>query len=165
MIAKTEHIKQKLLDVKYGRIQEGLKIGVPEIDEYLRLKKGNMNLFIGHANVGKTTTVIYLLTLWALKHNLKFLVWSSENTPQSIVRKIIEFRMDEPINTASDAKITKALEWTNKHFKIIDVTDLYSYKQLLEEAQQILEVWNYDGLVVDPYNSLMKDKELLKQVG
>lgn len=165
MIANTKDIKEKLLDVKYNRVQEGLKIGVPDIDEFIRFKRGNMDLFIGHANVGKTTTVIYLLTLWALKHDLKFLVWSSENTPQSIVRKIIEFRMDEPINTASDSKIEKALQWCNKHFKIIDVKELYTYKDLMEEALSVLDIWQYDGLLLDPYNSLMKDKDLLKQVG
>ncbi len=39
MIAQTKNIKDKILDIKYGRIKEGLKIGVPEIDEYLRFKK------------------------------------------------------------------------------------------------------------------------------
>ena len=92
MIAQTNKLQEKILDIKYGRIKEGLKIGVPEIDEHIRQKKG-FSIFIGHANVGKTTVIIYLFTLWARLHNLKFLVWSSENTPESILRKIIEFKM------------------------------------------------------------------------
>lgn len=165
MIAQAKIIKDKILDVKYGRVKEGLGIDIPEIDEYLRFKKGNFNLLIGHANVGKTTIIIYLFVVWAIKHNLRFLIWSSENTPQSIVRKLIEFKMNKAINIASDIEIDKAIEWCDKHFKIIDVEDLYTYKQLLKESESIKEAWNYDALLVDPYNSLAKDYNLLKVVG
>ena len=68
MIATTDNIKEKIFDIKEGRIQEGLKIGIPDIDEYIRFKQGNFNLVIGHANVGKTTVICYLLTLWAVYH-------------------------------------------------------------------------------------------------
>jgi hypothetical protein len=165
MIAHTKNIKDKILDIKYGRIKEGLKIGVPEIDEYLRFKKSNFNLIIGHANVGKTTIIIYLFVLWAIKHKLKFLIWSSENTPQSIVRKIIEFKMGLPIQEASEQQIADAINWCDFHFKVIDVEELYTYKQLMKEAELIKEAWDYDALLIDPYNSLSKDPKLQKLTG
>lgn len=165
MIAQTKNIKDKILDIKYGRIKEGLKIGVPEIDEYLRFKKSNFNLIIGHANVGKTTIIIYLFVLWAIKHKLKFLIWSSENTPQSIVRKIIEFKMGLPIQEASEQQIADAINWCDFHFKVIDVEELYTYKQLMKEAELIKDAWDYDALLIDPYNSLSKDPKLQKLTG
>ena len=61
MIAQAANIEKKILDIKYGRVLEGLKIGIPDIDEYIRFKAGNFNLLIGHANVGKTTIITYLL--------------------------------------------------------------------------------------------------------
>jgi len=164
MIAQANKLQEKILDIKYGRIKEGLKIGIPEIDEYIRQKKG-FSIFIGHANVGKTSLVIYLFVLWAKLHKLKFLIWSSENTPQSILRKIIEFKMGVPIQNATDSQIKEAVAWSDRHFKIIDVDDLYTYKQLLKESQQIKDAWNYDGLLIDPYNSLSKDASILKMVG
>jgi len=164
MIAQANKLQEKILDIKYGRVKEGIKIGVPEIDEHIRFKK-NLLIAIGHANVGKTTTLIYFYVLWARKHGLKFVIWSSENTPESILRKIIEFYMGKPIQTATDAEISNAVSWANKQFKIIDVEDLYTYKQLLKEAQQIKDAWDYDGLLIDPYNSLAKDASILKMVG
>ena len=121
MIAQAKNIQDRILDIKYGRVKEGLKIDVPEIDEYLRFKKSSMNLAIGHSNVGKTTILIYLFTIWAIKHNLRFLVFSSENTPQSIVRKIIEFKMGKPIQEASDKLISEAVEWSNKYFNFFNI--------------------------------------------
>jgi len=165
MIANTNNIKQRILDVKNGKIQEGLGVGIPEIDEYIRYKQGNFNLIIGHANVGKTTTICYLLTLWAVKHSLKFVVWSSENTPDSIMRKFIEFKMGKPIHIADEQEIDVALKWANEHFRIIDVQELYTYKDLLKEADSIAEVWQYDCLIVDPYNSLAKDTTMIRSLG
>lgn len=165
MIVNSSNIFKKLLDIKHGRVKEGLKIGVPDIDEYLRYKQGNFNLLIGHANVGKTTVIMYLFVIWALKHKKRFLIWSSENTPQSIQRKIVEFKMRKPITKAEDAEIKDALEWSDQYFKIIDVEELYTYKQLLEEAKAIKDAWNYDAILIDPYNSLVKDKQLYKEVG
>lgn len=165
MILDPYELYNRLLDIKHGRIKEGLKLGIPEIDEYLRYKQGNFNLLIGHANVGKTTVILYLFVIWALKHQLKFLIWSSENTPQSIQRKIIEFKMNKPITLADDQEIKSALAWSTQYFKIIDVEDLYSYKELLKEATAIKETWDYNSILIDPYNSLIKDKQLYKEVG
>jgi len=165
MITQSLKIKDKILDIKYGRVKEGLKIDIPNIDEYIRFKQGNFNLIIGHANVGKTTVIIYFFVVWAIKHNLRFLIWSSENTPQSIMRKIIEFKMGLPIHTANESQISEAISWADKHFKIIDVEDLYTYKQLLKEAKAIKDAWDYHGLLIDPYNSLAKEHQLLRTVG
>lgn len=165
MIVNSSEIFKRLLDIKHGRVKEGLKIGVPDIDEYLRYKQGNFNLLIGHANVGKTTVILYLFVIWALKHKKRFLIWSSENTPQSIQRKIVEFKMRKPITNAEDAEIKDALEWSDTYFKIIDVEELYTYKELLEEAKAIKDAWDYDAILIDPYNSLVKDKQLYKEVG
>ena len=165
MILNPYELYNRLLDIKHGRIKEGLKLNIPEIDEYLRYKQGNFNLLIGHANVGKTTVILYLFVLWSIKHHLKFLIWSSENTPQSIQRKIIEFKMQKPITLAEDDEIKSALAWSTQYFKIIDVEELYSYKELLQEAKEIKEEWDYDSILIDPYNSLIKDKQLYKEVG
>jgi len=165
MILDPYELYNRLLDIKHGRIKEGLKIGIPEIDEYIRYKQGNFNLLIGHANVGKTTVILYLFVIWAIKHNLKFLIWSSENTPQAIQRKIIEFKMNKPITLAEDEEIKSALAWSTLHFKIIDVEELYTYNELLQEATEIKENWEYNAILIDPYNSLIKDKQLFKEVG
>ncbi len=68
------------MDVKYNRIPQGLGIGVPEIDEHIRWKRSSFDVIVGHANTGKTTVIMYFMVAYALKHNLKWLVFSSENT-------------------------------------------------------------------------------------
>ena len=109
MISNANNIKEKLLDVKYDRIEQGLKLDVPEFDEWLRFKRGAFNICVGHANTGKTTVIIYLMVAYALKHNLRWLIFSSENTDYSIARKIIEFKLAQPIQKIPDATIESSV--------------------------------------------------------
>jgi hypothetical protein len=165
MIATIKDLKEKVLDIKYDRIEQGKTLDIPEVDEWLRFKKGAFNICVGHANTGKTTVVLYLMLAYALKHNLSWLIFSSENTDYSIARKLIEFKTATPVQKLPDARIEEELNWINDHFKIISVNKIYTARTLMEEAKKIKEVFDYDGLFVDPYNSLAKDAQLLRSVG
>jgi archaellum biogenesis ATPase FlaH len=167
MIADVNHLKTSLLDIKHNRVQQGLGLNFPEIDEHIRLKpfQGSFDIVVGHANTGKTTVVMYLMTAFTIKHGLKWLVFSSENSSQSIARKAIEFYIGLPIQQMSENRIDEALNWFNEHFKIIEVDKLYTARDLMAEAAQIKKEWDYDGFLIDPYNSLIKDKSLLRSVG
>lgn len=158
-------LKDRLLDVKYNRIEQGLGLEVLEIDEYLRFKKGAFNICVGHANTGKTTVIIYLMTAYALKHGLKWLIFSSENTDYSIARKLIEFKTGKVIQKLEDSRIEDELKWVNEHFRIIQVDKIYTARTLMDEAKAIFKHWEYDGLLIDPYNSLAKDPALIRSVG
>jgi len=165
MIASIKDLKEKVLDIKYDRIEQGLGLGINEVDEWLRFKRGAFNICVGHANTGKTTVILYLMMAYALKHNLRWLIFSSENTDYSIARKLIEFKTATPVQQLPDAVIDEELAWINEHFKIITVNKIYTARTLMSEATKIKEVFDYDGLFVDPYNSLAKDAQLLRSVG
>lgn len=165
MLAELKQIQKNILDVKYGRLKEGLKINIPEFDEHIRFKPSNFNVIIGHSNVGKTTVILYLMCMYTIKHNIKWLIFSSENTSTSVARKILEFARNKAIQQMTDDEIEYGLAWVLQHFKIIDVDKLYTYKDLLKEAKEIHSEWQYDGLLIDPYNSLAKDKDLMRNVG
>lgn len=164
-LTTVNELKERLLDIKEGRVALGLGLGIPEVDEFLRWKPNSFDIVVGHANVGKTTVITYLMTAFAMKHNLKWLIFSSENTPQSIARKVIEFYKGKNLMDMSDSEMEDGLRWTNEHFQILDITKLYTARQLLTEAKLIKEKFNYDGMLIDPYNSLVKDSSLMKSVG
>ena len=50
MLTTKDVLLEKLYDVKYDRIEQGLGLDVSEVDEFLRFKKGAFNICIGHAN-------------------------------------------------------------------------------------------------------------------
>jgi len=64
MLIDFEKTVSTLRDVKSGKIKEGLKLGIDQIDEYLRFKPTNFNVILGHANVGKTSVILYLMLMY-----------------------------------------------------------------------------------------------------
>lgn len=165
MLVKFQEQIEKINDIREGKIKEGLSLGIEPIDEYFRFKPSNFNVILGHANVGKTNLTIYLMVLYSIKHDIRWLVFSSENEPYSLIKKIVEFLENEIINKIPEYYLKEHLEWVDKHFKFIDNQSLYSYKDLLKEAQAIKNAWDYQGFLIDPYNSLIKDKDILKGIG
>jgi len=154
-----------LQKVRSGEIKTATGLGIKDFDEHFRFKSSNFNIILGHANVGKTSIALYLMLLYSVLHQKKWLVYSSENEPYSLIRKMIEFLEKKPINKVTDKGFEKSSDFINDHFKFIDNGQMYTYKDLLDYADAIKQAWNYHGLFIDPYNSLKKDADLLKSVG
>ena len=74
--------------------------------------------------------------------------------------------MDQnPINKVKEADYQKHLSYINDTFKIVDPGTLHTYRSLLDLGKAVKDAWSYDGMLIDPYNSLIKDQELMKGVG
>lgn len=155
---------QHLDKVRKGQVQEGYKLGIPEIDEYFRFKRGNFNVILGQANVGKTSVALYLMLLYSLRHDIKWLVFSSENEPYSIIRKLLEYLLAEPINKLTDESYRYGTQVIKNFFKFISPERLYTYKDLIRLGESYKAAWEYQGLLIDPYNSLIKDAEMAKTI-
>ena len=156
LINFDKHLK-KLNDIRAGKVNEGLRLGVDRLDNHFRLVYGNLNFILGHANTGKTHLVFYLMFLYSLKHNVRWLVFSSENEPYALIRKLIEFAEGKPINQIEKEDFEKQYEWVYNHFKFVDSEKAYTYKDLLELATAVKKAWDYQGFLIDPLNSLKKD--------
>jgi len=165
MLINYEKVTAHLQDIRTGKIKEGLTLGVPEIDEYFRFKPASFNIVLGHSNTGKTTIVLYLMLAYAIKHQIKWLVFSSENEAYSIIRKLIEFLEERPIQDIPQKQFEKHSHFIYTHFKIIDANKTYTYRELLDLCKVVKDAWNYQGLLIDPYNSLIKDPKLISSVG
>jgi len=156
LINFDKHLK-KLNDIRAGKVNEGLRLGVDRLDNHFRLVFGNLNFVLGHANTGKTHLVFYLMFLYSQKHNVRWLVFSSENEPYALIRKLIEFAEGKPINQIEKEDFKKQYDWVFNYFKFVDTEKAYTYKDLLELATSIKKAWDYQGFLIDPLNSLKKD--------
>ena len=145
----------KLDDVRMGKVKEGLKFGQWNLDSHLRFKRGNFNVVLGHANVGKTSVMLYLMLLQTIVNDIKWLVFSSENTPVSIAKKLSEFFLGKPINKIDEDEFQMALDLVQRYFIIIDTDKkMYTYKDLIEEATDIYHEEGFDGFLIDQSSAL-----------
>jgi hypothetical protein len=165
MIINYSEQLEKLRQIRNGSVKEGLKLDIPSIDEYLRFKPKGFNVILGQANVGKTSAVLFLMLCYTLKHKKKWLIFSSENQPHSIIRKLVEYLAKKPIHLVEEEQFIKCTEFIDEYFKIIDSEKLYTYRDLINLGVQYKNAWDYDGFMIDPYNSLAKDEKLMKSLG
>lgn len=153
-------------NIRMNRVKQGYDFGHHKLDEYLRFKRGNFNIILGHNNVGKTTTILYLMVLQSMKNKLKWLIFSSENTPESVAIKIVQFYLGKTINKVEEDEMQKAMRFIMGYFIIIDADKkMYSYKDLIEEATDINSEEGIDGFLIDPYNSLRKEPKMFQALG
>ena len=156
LINFEKHLK-KLNDIRAGNVNEGLRLGIDRLDNHFRLVYGNLNFILGHANTGKTHLVFYLMFLYSLKHNVRWLVFSSENEPYALIRKLIEFAEGKPINQIETQDFKKHYDWVFNYFKFVDTEKAYTYKDLLQLATAVKKGRDYQGFLIDPLNSLKKN--------
>lgn len=160
LIDKDYHLEM-LEKKRKGKLKQGLGIDIVDFDNHIRLKKNEFTVVSGHANVGKTTVVLWIMLIYSVKHGVKWLIYSSENNAWSLIDKLISMRMMEPVDKVSDIEYYKARDFVMGHFKFINDTKSYTAYDLLEIAESILLDEAYDGLLIDPYNSLAKDRSKL----
>ena len=148
-----------------GKYYDTGKLGVYEVDQYLRLKDGEFVVVVGHANVGKTHTLLYLMLLQSYNFGKKWLIYSAENEVPSLKRKLIEFLVCKPIQGIDEGMMFRKLDFINEYFQFIDGNRLFTAFELLEVMSSIKNEWNYTGALIDPYNSLSTDQKKLGKTG
>lgn len=137
-----------------GEIQVGLDTGNKILDKHFRYKK-DFTIINGHSNVGKTTLAMFLMVNASIRHNWKWVMYSSENRTASIKMKLLQFLVDKPIGMIDYQTMKLAYKWIEEHFVLISNKDVLSYADLLLYGDIMMaNDEHFDGFFIDPYNSL-----------
>lgn len=144
-----------IFGLKNGTLKVGKGIG-NDLDEFFRHKKGDLNVLLGHANVGKTFWILWYFLKLAEIHKEKFIIFSSENSIGNLKLTLIHFYYRKKIQDLTDEEVNKALLFIDLYFKFVDTEKLYSVKSLLELFEK--EKDKFNTAFIDPYNSLIKDE-------
>ena len=143
-------------EIRLGKVKQGLGIGVEKFDNCVAWKQGQFNMINGHDNVGKTDVLLWYFVCMAKIHNKKMLIYSSENTIRSQVFKIFNFwtgkRMDKHFGIDNKG-FQRTLNEISDCFEFIPNNKRYSAYDILDLAGKK----SHDGLLVDPFNSLMTE--------
>ena len=116
MILNIQEQIDKLNKIRKGEVRQAYTLGIPDFDEYFKLSLGQYNIVLGHSNTGKTTTILYIMLLYSVKHKIKWLIYSSENEAYTIIRKLVEFLTGLPINKIDEKVFLEKIRWVNEYF-------------------------------------------------
>lgn len=156
-----------------GTLQMGQTTGSPTLDKHFLFKQGNLVMINGHDNVGKTVFISWMFLLAALYHNWKFLLFISENTIGSVMRKLIQFYWGKPLvkteyePAMNEIEYNIAKEFVESHFIFIRAQEeLYNYKDVLNMTKKTLKLHpDLKCTLIDPYNSLKTDISNFSKLG
>lgn len=152
MIEEKSSALDYLLSVKDGKIKMGLGIGC-ELDNHLRFKPKQLNMILGHDNVGKTYFVTWYFLVLAVQHNIKWCVWSGENQSGQIMRDMVQMISGTSFKELSHQQINSWATYLSQYFEFVDNRNLYKPKQLLA----IFEKSDCNACLIDPYTGLDRD--------
>lgn len=163
----TDNIEDRADVMRYrtGGFKMGLETGHPQLTRHFRFKEGEFNVVLGHANVGKSFFMWWLMVLSAEQHDWKWIVYSTENKVRQIKKKIIEFYTQQSIFDMSTETLQDAYDWVDEMFYFIRIDKSYSAVELIDFAKVLVEERDFKGFLIDPYNSLAIDKDLWREVG
>lgn len=126
-----------------------------ELDQYFRWKKGDINLFSGYSNAGKTTFVLQLMLTKGLYDGWKWAIFSPENYPANdFFDDLVEMYCGKWINQMTDEEYTTACEFLNDHIFYVYPENEHDINSIHDKFRYLILKKGVDGVMIDPFNQL-----------
>jgi twinkle protein len=136
-------------------IQLAPKTYFGELDDYFRWKKGEINLFVGWANHGKTTLVLQLMLTKSVNDGWKWAIFSPENYPATdFYDDLIEMYAGKWLERMSEEDYIQAALFIDQHIFYVYPDDGHDIHSINEKFRYLVLKKGIDGVLIDPFNQL-----------
>ena len=151
------------VDDIFPSMLENFKKGVPlapttrfkETDTYWRWKKGDLALFTGYANWGKTFYVLQMMLTKSIWDGWKWGVFCPENYPANdFYDDIVEMYVGKWLNDMTEQEYTEACNFIGRHIFYVYPEDSHDVNSIHEKFRHLVLKKGIDGVLVDPFNQL-----------
>jgi len=150
--------EEKLEQFIDGTIPLGLSFGWPELDPYFVYKEHTLNFILAFEGVGKTFMVLHKLVALATLYGKKFAICCGENDVSTVKRYLLEALCGKPVseykNNRHELQLFK--DFMHNHFFVFKNETFYTVEDVLERAKRLSQVYNLDGLFIDPFSYFKK---------
>jgi hypothetical protein len=131
----------------------------PELDERWRWKKGQVNLFHGLPNHGKSDILLQLVLSKCYFDDKRFIVFSPESGEQGFYKKCIEKMAGGVLGPDSwqlgPDTVDQFGQWVREHIFLINSnTEDPTPDAVLEQCARGIAHHQIDGILIDPFNEM-----------
>lgn len=161
------HVLDAFSDIVYKGEERGVSTGWYNLDQFYRVKKGELCIVTGVPSHGKSEFVDALMMNLAVEQGWKFAMYSPENKPFARhLRKLVEKYAGKPVRVEPKVEgdkplvmkgeeLTRAIEFVHNHFRWVDLVGESTCIANLTEwfAFEILEN-KIDGVLIDPWGDI-----------
>jgi twinkle protein len=125
------------------------------MDLYFRWKKGDINLWVGYANHGKTTFVLQLMLTKSVNDGWKWAIFSPENYPANdFFDDLVEMYIGKWLDGMSEEEYSEACHFINDHFFYVYPEHEHDLNSIQEKFRYLVLKKGVDGVLIDPFNQL-----------
>ena len=160
-IFNVDDVSASMLDGFHNGQERGTTTYIDSVDKAWTWRNGEVNIWTGYQNEGKSLFLNQLATLKAVFDGWKFAVFSPENMPiNDFFNDIIEMyigRSSDPFHgnlqmTLEEYK--EAMDFVKKHFFIIYPKKDFQLNTIFDKAKFLVKTKGIRSLIIDPYNTI-----------
>jgi twinkle protein len=159
-VTSKEEIEDYCKKIYRDGYTKGLTTGIKPLDNHYTFRKGELTIMTGFANIGKTTTQLFLMIMASKLYDYKWLMYCPENEPVGdLMIDIAEMycgkTADKEFNTRMDGeKYLEGIRWAYNHFTVITFEETPTVEEVLQSFTDMMDVEHFDGISIDPLNDL-----------
>ena len=151
-----------LSDYKIGQ-PRGTTTYVKEVDRIYTHRRGEVNLWTGYNNDGKSLMLRYLLLLKAKYEDWKIGMYVPEDMPlaefytdliEAYQGKTADRIYEHSENFMSEENLLQGLDFVDKHFYTVYPENDKTIDELLKRFSYMIRKYNLSAIVFDPYNQI-----------
>lgn len=154
-------IETEMMNAYLNGQRRGTTTYYPEIDKVWTWREGEVNLWTGYNNEGKSALLNGLHVARALNEGVKAAFVSPENMPMTdffndFIETLIGKSTDPyyASNYMNTDEFKFGLEWCNYHFFLIYPEKDLKIDSIFEKARYLVRRKGIRSLVIDPYNTI-----------
>jgi len=159
-IFTMDEVEADILDGFRNGQDMGTTTYIPQVDAAWTWRNGELNVWTGYQNEGKSLFLNQLAVVKAAKENYKFAIFSPENMPMTdFYNDIIEMYIGKSVNPRFSHQMTEAELWegmafAKKHFFLIYPSKHFLLDTIFDRAKYLVRSRGINSLIIDPYNTV-----------
>jgi hypothetical protein len=139
-----------------GTFKMGNTTGFPRFDEYYRNKEANLDIVLGHDNVGKSVVSWYLSVLNCLLNDASYIVFAGENKIGGVKSRLCEFYAGMAIERMTEQKYAESKKWVEDHYVFLRNDEAFTYMDMMMIGKKVAKLRKITNFIIEPYNVLDK---------
>lgn len=159
-VTSTHEIEEYCKKIYRDGYTKGLKTGIEPLNNHYTFRKGELTIMTGFANIGKTTTQLFLMMMASKLYNYRWLMYCPENEPVGdLMIDIAEMYCGKTADKEFKERIDgdtyiNAIRWAYNHFTVVTFEETPTVDDVLNSFNDFLQVEKFDGISIDPLNDL-----------
>ena len=154
-------VRDSMLNSYKNGQKRGESTCVQEVDKAWTWKDGEVNLWTGYQNEGKSLFLNQLSLIRAVSSGVKVAVFSPENFPlDDFYNDLIETYIGKSCdpyysnNYMSEEEYKEGLDFVNEHFFVIYPDKDFKIDTIFEKTNYLIKKRGIRTLIIDPYNTI-----------